>query len=750
MSSADPMAKLARMLTLFKQGTPEARVAALHMMAFNQENPTELIGKLIQVLEREGLNDAVAAIRRCGVPRMVNRVWQERNQGRKDRGRERQKERKRQHKLPRGMRDLRQASPEAPMRSKNAKADVTPVRQRTQFSCMAASMMMCLRAQGLDVDEDTVNRVMGAAPMKGASWEDAIACAQHFGMRVHLICPATVKQVKEFTDAGTPVMIAWNPEGRDWSHASVVFDVDKDMNVHVADPNIPDPDETVRVVPKGEFYGKWSEKWPNYLVRRPALAVEREITSDGKQVVAARTASTRVAYDDLYVDQNGYARDDEGNKTYVGRDMAGQYIRPRDLARYEKPDPAGPRRPQQSQQPRKPRVEMSDSQFDLHRRYGAGLMLAFRASPRPDMKAQKFVHQVQFQRALTEPQSRWFDNLVRKHGSFIGGIPNAVLRTVTYTPQGSVYYFGGLGDSNVEAWADRYWESWRPSRGGIEPLTPRMKPLDTGHLQLPTVRFKLDILTGLENRLGRSRAKWVGPEHLAVVKKVLADTVANRKSSPDDLKAIRHLIHRLRADPDYRGYADSFRKADEEGPMPRTAGRSPFTEYVLINGMVYRKGWEGEMSPDPPDGPSHGSVLGPTHSHWFKAERRSKADEKIGKGAKSFYLSRDGKTLHWRKNNSRMEPVRSWKNLGDVHPITKTNRDPDLMRMAGYQGNEDGQDIYPNEVGHGYGEPLAGGTDVMRQTQNRLLHEQGRSPRPDSPRLAGERVATRWLQRTQR
>jgi hypothetical protein len=154
---------------------------------------------------------------------------------------------------------------------------------------MATSMAMALQALGqTHCDEDTVNKVMGAQPMKGASWENALACAQHFGMRATLTSPCTVKQLKAWTDAGTPVLIAWNPEGREWSHASLVFDVDDEGNVWVADPNIPDPDETVRMVSKAEFYSKWSEKWPNYLVRRPAMAIEREITVDGRQVQAGK------------------------------------------------------------------------------------------------------------------------------------------------------------------------------------------------------------------------------------------------------------------------------------------------------------------------------------------------------------------------------------------------------------------------------------------------------------------------------
>lgn len=175
------------------------------------------------------------------------------------------------------------------MPPKTAKANVTPIRQRTQYTCMSTSMAMALQALGqTNCDEDTVNRVMGAQPMKGASWENALACAQHFGMRATLTSPCTVKQLKAWTDQGVPVLIAWNPEGREWSHASLVFDVDDNGNVSVADPNIPDPEETVRVVSKSEFYSKWFEKWPNYLVRRPAMAIEREITVDGRQVQAGK------------------------------------------------------------------------------------------------------------------------------------------------------------------------------------------------------------------------------------------------------------------------------------------------------------------------------------------------------------------------------------------------------------------------------------------------------------------------------
>lgn len=157
---------------------------------------------------------------------------------------------------------------------------VTPVRQETQFSCMATSMMMCLRAHGIECSEKEVGKVMGVKPMEGASWDDAIVCAQHYGCRVTLVCPSSISQLREWTQAGTPVIIGWNPEGRPWSHASVVLDVKRDGTVVVADPNMPDPDEMVREVPKSEFYQQWEDgDDPQTMVRRSAMAVTLVVES---------------------------------------------------------------------------------------------------------------------------------------------------------------------------------------------------------------------------------------------------------------------------------------------------------------------------------------------------------------------------------------------------------------------------------------------------------------------------------------
>lgn len=130
--------------------------------------------------------------------------------------------------------------------------------------------------------------------MSGASWESILATLQYFGLRGSLVVPATVTMLKQWTDAGTPVIIAWNPEGRPWSHASVVADVTDGPDgryVHVMDSNIPNPDKTFRILHEDEFCAKWGEKVSDSLiVRRPACAVEREITVEGRQVRASKQA----------------------------------------------------------------------------------------------------------------------------------------------------------------------------------------------------------------------------------------------------------------------------------------------------------------------------------------------------------------------------------------------------------------------------------------------------------------------------
>jgi hypothetical protein len=59
---------------------------------------------------------------------------------------------------------------------------------------------------------------------------------------------------------------------------------------------------------------------------------------------------------------------------------------------------------------------------------------------------------------------------------------------------------------------------------------------------------------------------------------------------------------------------------------------------------------------------------------------------------------------------------------------------PHLMALLRRARAEDPKttDIYPHKMDHGWTEPLAGGTDIMRRVQNQFRHEQGLPTRPDS------------------
>lgn len=183
--------------------------------------------------------------------------------------------------------------PSGPRHRALGAAPVRPIRQRTQYSCMAASLSMALEALGIPVNEAEVAKIMQPDAIEGASWDQMILAGQHFGARCTLIVPATIEQLKTLTDRGLPVVICWTPRDRPWSHASVVFDVDDNGTVYVADPNLPDPSQTVIAVPRSEFYGKWFEGRDMAMTRRPALVLEREIDSTGRAVFAGAPRALR-------------------------------------------------------------------------------------------------------------------------------------------------------------------------------------------------------------------------------------------------------------------------------------------------------------------------------------------------------------------------------------------------------------------------------------------------------------------------
>lgn len=175
-----------------------------------------------------------------------------------------------------------------------ARAEVPMLRQETQYTCCATSIAACLQALGKDLTEQDVNKVLNAGPMRGASWEAMLATVQYFGLRGNLVVPCTVEMLKSWTDKKIPIVIGWNPRNRPWSHASVVLDVTGDPGarmVHIMDPNLPNPSKSELILSEDDFYAKWVEPiGDNLIVRRPAMAVEREVSVGGFQLRASRHA----------------------------------------------------------------------------------------------------------------------------------------------------------------------------------------------------------------------------------------------------------------------------------------------------------------------------------------------------------------------------------------------------------------------------------------------------------------------------
>jgi hypothetical protein len=564
-----------------------------------------------------------------------------------------------------------------------AKADMTPVRQRTQYTCVPASLAMCLRALGHDVTEDIVNKVMGAAPMKGARWEEVLAAAQHFGCRATLTMPSTVEQLKAWTDAGTPVMIAWNPEGRPWSHASAVFDVEEredGLYVHVADPNMPNPKKTVRVVAEDDFYGKWYEKTADYLVRRPAVAIEREITAEGHQVnilsgeeampsatklLASRTASQADPADRL-ADRWVEARAKRKNKPLSQKD----------------------------------RMKVDKTPDKLRSAPAKAL------AERGNAGAGKHKNKQDFDRGQSrKPKHKkdWTEREAATEYNFdVRGVVQAVLA---------------------------YMEDTIP---GYEPTVTEGEWQGT-----PEIRFTYT---------DRNTPMLRGP----------AASKANRK-----FKALRKRLSRFGLTA--IDYDEALYKDTSGGYVQLSIGGygsangTPLRVAASANWRDWVRQTPGAEDPDGPVTMALGELLQVVQNEGLEAVHPKDALEMLAWdwGWSGQSLPRDRRHFA----NVLAKPLRV--NLRKHHQdgLKAGSEDRVASRYAAskpYSGNPDGKPIYPNAVDHGdTGEPLAGGTDIMRRVQNKLLEEQGNPKRPRSPEASlrlsadrgtgADRIAAAWL-----
>ena len=463
------------------------------------------------------------------------------------------------------------------MKSHTAKAEVPLRRQRTQYSCMSASMSACLNALGHTCTEDEVNEVMGARPMKGAAWEQALACAQHYGVRGTLVCPSTVPQLRTWTDAGKPVMIAWNPEGREWSHASVVFDVTDELPspvppectvtgesgpwVWVADSNIPNPEKTVRIVCADVFYSKWFEKWPNYLVRRPALMLDREITPEGRQVMAS-IKKTAEPYDCW---KDGLR----------GRELAECYMQfendlgPEDIALVKRYFPnwspsGGGYSPRYPVRAPVPKTALPADYPDRAKKLYAVLYAL------NDSVSLKFVRDNLYKSELSEKQIKWFESLEKKHANLLRKMPDNIhLQFVNNSPvigissaaekeklekvltlrlfRGHEYYISGIAESTPEP--------------VVPSASPAAVPPSTGdRVQFDSERMQ-KMLPLLE-RLSKFSGMFAGFKR---------DLETGKGLTENQLKAIRQQLYKS----GMRAEADNFRVASAQRVVAMHLAKSP-------------------------------------------------------------------------------------------------------------------------------------------------------------------------------
>lgn len=585
------------------------------------------------------------------------------------------------------------------MGTKLAKADVTPVRQRTQYSCMAASLSMCLKANGLDMDEDTVNKVMGAKPMQGASWEQALAAAQHFGMRATLIAPCTLSQLKEWTDAGIPVMIAWNPEGRPWSHASVVFDVDAEGKVHVADPNIPDPEQTVRISPKEDFFSKWGEKWPDYIVRRPAMAIEREITSEGKQVKLGSQTRLALARQKKANFWNNPHESPKGVRypksvwDTLGRESPFRWATPAANIDGSFPEPW--------------RVADKDAALDLLRKtfpqnrdiyveYESDLWRGFaRLWVGLRDNRDKAAHQARLKQMWTE-----------------------------------------LGEQDLPAIFDQ---------GRLWLLDDVRKDVLRGRMASTTTHFQIEFETAESvSLLDQDTGQDVSREHpdfwaAAGLKSRGSGFVDKDYQFLFWLEDVKHL------------------KSPHNPSHPALSSFGPYTKQEVL-ALAKEFGRNKKRRQD--------HMAKQTQNTQKTQDERRREDRKET-GTLPKPRDENAKALAERGNGG----TQTHKNKQDYdrgqarNPKHKKPFDREaaaelaaLYLESSYEGNPGGEPIYPNEIDHGYDQPLAGGTDVMKRLQNQYLHEQGdvvpqRDTNPkvaqssvdNAPLTDAQKLAKSWL-----
>lgn len=500
------------------------------------------------------------------------------------------------------------------MPDKQARADVAHIRQTTQFTCCAASIAAALKAHGKNVSEDDVNKVLGAAPMAGATWEAMLATVQYFGLRGSLVVPATPRMLKGWTDQGLPVLIAWNPENRPWSHASVVFDVvegaDGVLQVHVMDPNIPNPSRHVRVLDEDEFCQKWGEKVSDTLiVRRPAMVVEREVTVGGRQVVA----STKVA--DAYL----WQKEAEAHDCYKDYKSGGlTWEEYQDCLKRFKDEEGDAWRSS------RPRIPTTPVPPDYSQRAGRLLMALWFA----DDKGRRFVKDNLYKSSLSDKQMSWFESLERKYSRVIADMPDRP--PLSFPTDGSLWiHMDRLTDAERAKLEKHFFLDSTRGRGrewAVRPKAEAPAPAVVAPAAPNDSDVQKKMLAVLDTLIRRTNN--------AALRDFKRDLEMGKVLTEDQLKAIRHNLYKS----NMRSEADLFRTASLREAGEREVERlGDLRAFWLFNSARQRV--YGILDSNIEGDPEVGMIVWDRKSNTWKVEQWLDTDQNYKRPLGSFTAS---------------------------------------------------------------------------------------------------------------
>jgi len=97
-----------------------------------------------------------------------------------------------------------------------------------------------------------------------------------------------------------------------------------------------------------------------------------------------------------------------------------------------------------------------------------------------------------------------------------------------------------------------------------------------------------------------------------------------------------------------------------------------------------------------------------------------------GDGYRAWFQDTRGRSWNLTGNNPSASPEDAFK-IVQRHAV---------RRKEGAATGPSTTEVFEKKIDHGYEQPIAGGTDIMKRLQDKFLIEQGRQPREPNPRLA--------------